>query len=428
VNVLQKPEADAAGRQEASKPQRVISVQDGVWGAAPSRRYEELAAHFRPVFGQIREGAVQRERDRALPFDQIRWLKDAGFGAVRAPKEYGGRGATLPELFALLTELAEADSNLTQALRVHFAYVEDVLNSADEARRERWFGRFANGDIIGGAWTEVGDAKIANFSTRVSAKSGRPTLTGAKYYTTGSLFSDWIDVGAVNDADETVSAVVAAKAPGVEIVDDWDGFGQKLTASGTATFTDVPVEPEHVVSGEERFGYSAAYVQQVHHATLVGIARAASADAAQAVAERQRTYSHAAAARSSADPQVLQVVGRVHSLTYAAGAVMLKAADALERSFEHRGQAELREAANIAAEIEIAQAQTTISSLVLEATASLFDALGASATSLSKSLDRYWRNARTITSHNPRIYKDRIVGDFVVNGTPPPFQWRIGQS
>ena len=269
---------------------------------------------------------------------------------------------------------------------------------------------------------------MASFSTRVSAKNGRLTLTGAKYYTTGSLFADWIDVGAVNDADETVSAVVAAKAPGVEIVDDWDGFGQKLTASGGATFTNVPVESEHVVAGEERFAYSAAFVQQVHHATLVGIARAASADAARAVAERRRNYSHAAAARSGADPQVLQVVGRVHSLTYAAGAVMLKAAEALERSFDHRAQADLRETANIAAEIEIAQAQTTISSLVLEATASLFDALGASATSVSKSFDRYWRNARTITSHNPRIYKDRIVGDFVVNGAPPPFQWRIGQN
>jgi alkylation response protein AidB-like acyl-CoA dehydrogenase len=107
---------------------------------------------------------------------------------------------------------------------------------------------------------------------------------------------------------------------------------------------------------------------------------------------------------------------------------MQKAAEALERSFEHRAQADLREAANIAAEIEIAQAQTTISSLVLEATSALFDALGASATSVSKSLDRYWRNARTVISHNPRIYKDRIVGDFVVNGTPPPFQWRIGQA
>jgi alkylation response protein AidB-like acyl-CoA dehydrogenase len=324
LNVMRGSEA------EAPKPQHVLTVQDGVWGAAPTRRYEELAAHFRPIFHRIREGAAQRERERALPFEQIRWLKDARFGVVRAPKEYGGSGATLPELFALLTELAEADSNLTQALRVHFAYVEDVLNSPDEARRERWFKRFAHGDLVGGAWTEVGDAKMASFSTRVTTKTGCLSLSGAKYYATGSLFADWIDVGAVNDADETVSAVVAAKAPGVEILDDWDGFGQKLTASGTATFTEVPVEPEHVVSGEQRFGYSAAYVQQVHHAILVGIARAASADAARGVAERRRTYSHAAAPRSSVDPQVLQVVGRVLSLTYAAGAVMLRAAEALE--------------------------------------------------------------------------------------------------
>ena len=175
----------------------------------------------------------------------------------------------MPETFALLAELAEANSNLTQAFRVHFAYVEDVLNSRDQARRERWFRRFADGDIVGGAWTEIGDAKMASFSTRISAKDGHLRLNGAKHYTTGSLFADWIDVGAVNNSDETVSAVVATKAPGVQIVDDWDGFGQKLTASGGATFTDVLVEPYHVANGEERFGYSAAYVQQVHHATLV---------------------------------------------------------------------------------------------------------------------------------------------------------------
>jgi alkylation response protein AidB-like acyl-CoA dehydrogenase len=302
MNVLRTAHADAAASADAPKPERGVTPQNGIWGAAPSRRYDDLAAPFRPIFRRIQEGATQRERDRILPFEEIQWLKNAGFGAVRAPKEFGGRGVTLPELFALLAELAEADSNLTQALRVHFAYAEDVLNSQDQARRERWFTRIANGDIVGGAWTEIGDAKMASFSTRVSAKNGRLTLTGAKYYTTGSLFADWIDVGAVNDADETVSAVVAANAPGVEIVDDWDGFGQKLTASGAATFTDVPVEPEHVASGEDRFRYSAAFVQQVHHATLVGIARAASGDAARAVAERRRNYSHAAASRSSADP------------------------------------------------------------------------------------------------------------------------------
>lgn len=89
------------------------------------------------------------------------------------------------------------------------------------------------------------------------------------------------------------------------------------------------------------------------------------------------------------------------------------------------GQA--HEAAAIAeAEIEIWQAQTVVSQLVLDATANVFDALGASATLRPQALDRHWRNARTITSHNPRIYKDRIVGEFAVKGTLPAGQWRIG--
>src|SRR5258708_4846662 len=122
MNVLLAAHADAEDPTGAPRPERGATVQNEIWGASPSRRYDDLAAPFRPIFRRIQEGAVQRERDRVLPFEQIRWLKDAGFGAVRAPKEYGGRGATLPELFALLAELAEADSNLTQALRVHFAY------------------------------------------------------------------------------------------------------------------------------------------------------------------------------------------------------------------------------------------------------------------------------------------------------------------
>jgi alkylation response protein AidB-like acyl-CoA dehydrogenase len=137
MNIVRTALADAAAHPGAPKPERGTTVQNGVWGAAPSRRYDDLAAPFRPIFRRIREGATQRERNRVLPFEEIQWLKDAGFGAVRAPKEYGGRGATLPEVFALLAELAEADSNITQALRVHFAYVEDVLNSQGHARRER---------------------------------------------------------------------------------------------------------------------------------------------------------------------------------------------------------------------------------------------------------------------------------------------------
>ncbi|SFH12513.1 monooxygenase [Methylobacterium gossipiicola] len=399
------------------------------WGTAPSPRYETLAARFRPVFACIREGAVARERERDLPYEAIGWLKEARFGALRVPEAEGGFGASLPELFGLLAELGQADSNLPQALRNHFGFAEDTVGSPVGERRTHWVERLAAGDLFGGAWSETGPAAVGTFETRIHRSGTRWGLTGRKYYTTGSLFADWIDVVGTGEAGEETSVVVPAKAPGVEIVDDWDGFGQRLTASGTALFEDAPAIGEPLPTAD-RFPYGPAFFQAVHLATLTGIARAAAGEVVQAVRERNRTYSHAAGARPSTDPQVLQVVGRVHGLAYAAGAINGQAARAVQRAYEARlaglPEAEAH-AINVAAEIELAQAQSVLTGLVLDVGTLLFDALGASATSRHDALDRHWRNARTIASHNPRIFKERVVGDYAVNATEPPFQWKIGQ-
>ncbi len=398
------------------------------WGADPSPQYEDLASRFRPVFQRIREGAVQRERERKLPLEQIQWLKAVRFGALRVPAANSGHGASLPELVNLLIELSAADSNITQGLRGHFGFAEDIINSTSPERRSLWLPRLAEGDIVGNAWTEIGDASVSGFSTKATRDGDGWRLNGAKYYTTGSYYADWIDVGASDEHGNGVGATVARDAPGVLVVDDWDGFGQTLTVSGSATFADVPVAPGHLVPDEGRPKYFPAFFQIVHLATLAGIARAAAADAAELVAARRRTYSHANGPSAAQDPQVLQTIGRVRSAAYAAGAVTLRAAQALQRAYDAHfaGNEAAEDAAVAIAELEVSQSLTVVSDLVLSATTLLFDALGASATSRSLSLDRYWRNARTLTSHNPRIYKDRIVGDFAVNGTRPPPQWRIG--
>lgn len=405
-----------------------MSQIDLAWGSGPSADYEALASRFRPVFARIAEGAVARELDRILPFEQIQWLKDAGFGAVRLSREEGGQGASLPDLFNLLIELSEADSNVTQALRAHLGFTEDIVNLPVSPRRSLWAKRIAAGEISGSAWSEIGDASLEGFSTRVSEKDGRLVLNGTKYYTTGSLFADWIDVGATGKDGEGVGVAVRRHADGVTVVDDWDGFGQVLTASGTSTFKDVEIAAEDIVTDEQKFRYSAAFYQLVHLATLAGIGRAITNDVSRAVAERRRTYTNAAGPRSSQDPQVLQVVGRIRGAAYSASAIVLQAARSLQRAHDaHFGNdPEVDDAANVIAELETAQAQTVVSNLILDAATLLFDALGASAAKKPAGLDRHWRNARTLSSHNPRIYKDRIIGDFSVNGTLPPFQWRIG--
>ncbi|WP_377295204.1 acyl-CoA dehydrogenase family protein [Rhizobium sp. SG2393] len=403
---------------------------DTAWGEGPTARYEALAERFRPLFAEIARGAVGRDLERGLPVGEIAALKAAGFGAVRIPEAEGGAGATLPELFNLLIELSAADSNITQALRGHFGFVEEVVNRATGPQRSRWVERIVAGDLVGNAWTEIGNASQAAFSTRVSEKDGGLVVNGAKYYTTGSLFADWINVGVTGLDGASSAAQVRRDAAGVTVFDDWDGFGQILTASGTATFTDVAVDPLDVVPDEVQFRYGAGYYQTVHLATLAGIGRAIANETAEAVAKRTRHYTNAAGPRSSQDPQVLQVVGRIRSNAYAATAIVLQVARSLERAYQAHfsGDPAAEERANVVAEIETSQALTVVTNLVLEAATILFDTLGASAARKPAGLDRHWRNARTLASHNPRIYKDRIVGDFAVNGTPPPYQWRIGQA
>lgn len=393
--------------------------------------YEALAARFRPIFQRIAAGAVEREQSRSLPYEPIQWLKEAGFGAVRVPVEYGGGGASLPQLFELLIELAEADSNVPQALRGHFAFAEDRLNATPGPARDLWFKRFVDGDIVGCAWTEIGNVAIGDVITKVSPNGDGWRLNGEKFYSTGSLFSDWIDVYAQrSDTGGDVIAAVRTRQPGIVQSDDWDGFGQRTTGSGTSRFIGAEVDAENIIDFATRFKYQTAFYQLVLLATLAGIGRAALRDVAHQVRERKRIYSHGNAQRVSEDSQVQQVVGEVAALVYAAEASALKAAQPTQRAYLARfsGDDALERAANVAAELESAKAQVVVSELIQRATTELFNALGASDVRQGKSLDRHWRNARTVSSHNPVIYKARIVGDWEINGTEPPFVWQIGNG
>jgi alkylation response protein AidB-like acyl-CoA dehydrogenase len=404
-----------------------MTTAANAWGTAPSLTYDRLAAPFRPIFQRIADEAVRRDRERQLPHDQLAWLRQAGFTAIRVPTEHGGLGATLPELFGILSELAEADSNLTQALRAHFGFVEDLLNTPDTAWRDKWYKRIVAGETVGSGWSEAGNETVGKLSTTLTQDGDRWRINGQKFYSTGSYFAHWIGAGAVNADGDSVSALVSTTAPGVDVIDDWDGFGQKMTGSGTAKFANSPVDHGEVRPASERFAYRIAFFQLVHLATLAGIGRAAANEVAQAVAQRPRTYAHAAAASSRQDPQVLQVVGRVRSLAYAAGAIVAKAAQATQTAFEARqgNDPDLAQQTLALSEIEVAQAQVVVPRLVLDAATILFDALGASAARGVRGFDRHWRNARTLSSHNPLIYKERIIGDYAVNGTPPPLTWFV---
>ncbi|MCX6400848.1 MAG: acyl-CoA dehydrogenase family protein [Propionibacteriales bacterium] len=396
---------------------------------------DELRTSYGPIFAEIGDGALQRELDDVLPDLEVRRLKETGFGALRVPVEYGGRGASIPDLTQLWIDLAAADSNLPQALRGHAALVEDRLWQHARGRDQRvWFDRFVNGEIAGNAWSEVGATSIDTQSTLLAGQpDGSYRLTGSKFYTTGTVYAEWADVYARREVPgaetDFAIALVDTREPEVTVTDDWDGFGQRGTGSGTTTFDGALVPTVNVSPFGDRFVYQTALYQLNLLAVLAGIGKAALRDFVVQVQGRERNYSHANAARVRDDPQVLARLGEAASAVYVAEAATIRTATALQEVADLPPGAEAEiAAANEVAELESSAAQVAVTDLVLTATTNLFDTLGASGTSRERGLDRHWRNARTVASHNPRILKARVVGGHLVNGTPPPYAWAIGRT
>lgn len=382
---------------------------------------DNLRSAFLPIFDKIAEASVVREQDRVFPHEQVGWLKDAGFGTLRIPEEQGGFGASLEQTFLLLADLGEADANVSHIWRNHLAFVEDRLNAPVSQTNDTWIKRFLTGAFVGGGWTEANNVTLANLVTTIAAEDEHWVVTGAKYYATGSLYADWLDVLGRGDDGELVTALVRSDDPGVTLVDDWRGFGQRTTASGTARYDRVRADRGDVFPAAGRFSYQAHFYQIAMLSVLTGITRATLRDGSEALTERKRNYPQGLSDVPSGDAQLLQVIGQVSADAFAAEAALAHSARSLDRVVAGRlaGDDDNARQRLIDAEVAVTQAQLVIIDAALRATTTIFDALGSSGVSEERSLDRHWRNARTLASHNPRVYKARILGDWLINGKDP---------
>lgn len=385
----------------------------------PTADTAELERRFQPVFDRIAEGSVERERGRVFPHEQVAWLNEARFGTVRIPQSQGGFGASLEQAFLLLADLGAADANVAHIWRNHLAFVEDRLNAPVSETNDRWLRRILDGEFVGGGWTEANNVTLANMVTTVSAEDDHWVVTGSKYYATGSLYADWLDVIGRDDDGQLLTALVRRSDPGVTLVDDWQGFGQRTTASGSARYQHVRAEPGDVFPAADRFTYQPHFYQIALLSVLTGITRAALIDGSTALAERKRNYPQGLSERPTEDAQLLQVIGEVSADVFAARAALAQSARSLDTVVAGRIDGHETRQHLIDSEVAVAQAQLVIIAAALRATTNIFDALGASGVSEPLALDRHWRNARTLASHNPRVYKARILGDWLINGKDP---------
>lgn len=384
------------------------------------------SADLRKLFEYIAKGSSERERDRVLPHEQIDLIRQSRLGALRIPVAQGGGGSSIRELFKIVISLAAADANVAHILRNHFSVVERLLLTPRDEQSSKWQKDVVDGAIIGLATTELESAKVGDVvpATVISPDGDGYRLNGTKYYSTGTLFADYILVRIADTTDRLAATVIPVKREGIELLDDWDGSGQRLTGSGTTNFKNVRVEKNEVVFDAPDVGYGIAYQNTFAQLFLTvinaGIIAATLQDATALVRRRARSFYFAPAERPIDDPILQLTVGQISSNAFAAEATVLAAADALDRASESWSKDPSNPEPALQAALLSAQAKVVVDELAIRSGALLFDVGGASATKRSDNLDRHWRNARTLASHNPGTYKARAIGDYEVNGTPLP--------
>ncbi|MCB2253771.1 acyl-CoA dehydrogenase family protein [Pseudomonas chlororaphis] len=387
----------------------------------PTVSVEQLNARADRLLPEIAQGAAQRERERQLPYAAVAQIAQAGFFTCRIPGRYGGAAGSVKEVIALLIRIAAADSNVAQALRPGFGFVEGLLASraeGAEAERERWFERYLQGAVLGNAGWEVGGAN-GSISARIVRDGDHYRASGSKYYSTGSLYADWVSAVALDENDQPVSFVLPRDRQGLELLDDFDAMGQRLTASGTTHLHNVLVKADEIRTRTVEEGKRTIvtpFLQLFLGAVQAGIARNALNDAVAFANEHARPIKHSSAARSVDDPYVELSVGDIAARAFSAEAVVLRAAESIDRAWA----AELDPQAVDRAAVDVAQAQYIAAESALKAAELVFDVGGASTTGRGHNLDRHWRNARTVANHNPRHWKAAAVGAWQLKGTPPP--------
>ncbi len=401
---------------------------------APIRRpalpgSEEFAA----LLADIADGAKDRDLNDENPFDQVAALKRAGFGTLRLPAEFGGPGLSVRQLFSTLIDVAQADPIVAHIFRTHFWFVEERLRAlhADptDAVALRWLREVADGKLFANAFSEKGSLAVGSlvFNTRLLPDgSGGFRLTGEKFYSTGTLFSDYLTVTSTTDHDSVASVIVNADREGVTLIDDWDGFGQRRTGTGTTVFDNVAVSAEEVLAdtpydADPQPTVQYASLQLFIHAVVAGVLAAVVDDGAALLRSRTRSFSHALTEAPVDDPLYQKLLGELASTAYIARAAVLDAADAIGAatdSYDAQGIPDAELAA--AAQLKVAKVKVHLDAVAPEAATRLLELGGASAASRQRNLDRHWRNIRTITLHNPVAYKARVIGENLLHGTPIP--------
>ncbi|XLZ71051.1 acyl-CoA dehydrogenase family protein [Massilia sp. SR12] len=372
----------------------------------------------RELAATLAASAVERDRQGGHAARERRLLRDSGLLTLSVPREFGGQGAGWSSVNQVVRILAGADSALAHLFGFHHLQLAGIqLYGNARQQRELLTATVEQGLFWGNALNPLDQRTVA------TAHGDGYVLTGEKSFSSGSVGSDWLTVSAWHAPTQSaLIGVVPSTSDGLSIRPDWDAFGQKQTDSGTVEFRGVnlPADLVLLAPGEPaspRATLRSQVAQLIMANLYLGIGEGAFEAARQFTREQSRPWFAANVAAAADDPFIQHRYGELWTLLRPAAVLAEHAAQELDAALAKGSLVTERERGELA--IAVAEAKVLAHRAGIEVSNQLFELTGARATSSKLGLDRFWRNVRVHTLHDPIDYKYRDLGRYALHGAVP---------
>lgn len=380
---------------------------------------EALFAKAEQLASEFAATAVERDKTGGTAYAERKRLRESGLLKLIIPVEYGGHSLDWHDTLRIVRIIARADSSLA-----HLFGFQHLLLATVRLFGDQWPDYYAG--TVRHDWFWGNALNPLDTRARIVPDGQDWRLSGSKSFCSGATDSDQLIVSALADDGNNDKRLVVAVLPtgrrGIRIHADWDNMGQRQTDSGSVDFEDVQVFDREILKTPGPLGSIHATLrpliaQLILTNVYLGIAEGALAEARQYTRSQSRAWFLSGVENASKDPYVLHKYGEFWVELNATALATDQAARLLDTAW-NRGN-DLTESGRAEVAIASATAKVLATRTGLDVTQRLFEVTGARATSTRAGLDRYWRNLRTHSLHDPVDYKLLDLGEWLLNGRPP---------
>ena len=366
---------------------------------------------------QFAETAAERDKAGGNPKFERDLIRQSGLLGLSIPQQYGGQGADWKTIFQTIQIIAQVDSSLAHVYGFHHLLIATVQLFSQAEQYQSWFEQTVKQNLFWGNTLNPLDRR----TTAQQISENEFIFQGDKSFCSGSMDSDILLCSAYNDEAKLLIGVIPTVREGVSLLGDWNNMGQRQTDSGNSHFEQVKIHKDELLlnPGPLSTPYSSLrplIAQLIFVHLFLGVAEGAF-ELAKETVQSQKAWSKSLVENAVNDPFTQKHFAEFYVQLESVRLLTNKAIETLQHAWNQAENLTAEQRGEVSIAIATAKIAATNTSLYI--TQNIFQVMGARATTAQLNIDRFWRNVRTQTLHDPIDYKYQEVGEWVLTDKVP---------